>query len=186
MKRTVILGLGDDLFADEGFGMRVVESLHAQYVFPENVKLIDGGVEGADFLAVIEDADILLIVDALDSALKPDVVSVLDGGQIAGRIHGCENSLHQIDFVAALRQARKEGRLPARIRFIGVQQQAMETYGNPVSEPGRVQVETAVVEIVNFLVSNGVVATPRPSNMPVEPLEAPVIDPSEFGAGCFA
>ena len=44
---VLILGIGNLLWADEGFGVRAVEELHRRYQFPENVKLMDGGTPAA-------------------------------------------------------------------------------------------------------------------------------------------
>lgn len=43
---TLILGIGNILWADEGFGIRAVEALHAKYAFADNVRVIDGGTQG--------------------------------------------------------------------------------------------------------------------------------------------
>jgi len=43
---TLILGIGNVLWADEGFGVRTVEVLNADYCFPSNVRLMDGGSHG--------------------------------------------------------------------------------------------------------------------------------------------
>ena len=42
----LILGIGNVLWADEGFGVRAVEALHRHYEFPDNVRLMDGGTQG--------------------------------------------------------------------------------------------------------------------------------------------
>ena len=39
-----VLGIGNILLTDEGFGVRVVEKLYSEYKFPENVTLVDGGL----------------------------------------------------------------------------------------------------------------------------------------------
>ena len=39
-----VLGIGNVLWADEGFGVRAVEALHSAYRFPDSVVLEDGVV----------------------------------------------------------------------------------------------------------------------------------------------
>ena len=39
---ALVLGIGNVLWADEGFGVRAVEALHDAYAFPTGVCLIDG------------------------------------------------------------------------------------------------------------------------------------------------
>ena len=43
---TLVLGIGNVLWADEGFGIRAVEALHARYSFPDDVRVMDGGTQG--------------------------------------------------------------------------------------------------------------------------------------------
>ena len=43
---ALVLGIGNVLWADEGFGVRAVEALHAACAFPETVTLLDGGTLG--------------------------------------------------------------------------------------------------------------------------------------------
>ncbi len=38
-KQVLILGIGNILWADEGFGVRCVETLNQDYVFPDNVNM---------------------------------------------------------------------------------------------------------------------------------------------------
>ena len=42
----VILGIGNLLWADRGFGVRAVEALHAGWQWPAEVELVDGGTQG--------------------------------------------------------------------------------------------------------------------------------------------
>jgi hydrogenase maturation protease len=45
-QRVVVMGLGNLLWADEGFGVRVAERLYAHYHWPEYVEIVDGGTQG--------------------------------------------------------------------------------------------------------------------------------------------
>lgn len=41
MERIIVLGLGNILYGDEGFGVRVAERLYSRYAFPDNVEIVD-------------------------------------------------------------------------------------------------------------------------------------------------
>jgi hydrogenase maturation protease len=43
---TLVLGIGNVLWADEGFGVRAVAALNEGWSFPEGVTLMDGGTQG--------------------------------------------------------------------------------------------------------------------------------------------
>ena len=47
---NTVLGIGNIILSDEGFGVRVVEYLQKNFTFPENVALIDGGTLGVELL----------------------------------------------------------------------------------------------------------------------------------------
>ena len=46
---TLILGIGNILWADEGFGIRTIEELHARYAFDDDVRIMDGGTRSPRF-----------------------------------------------------------------------------------------------------------------------------------------
>ena len=45
---TTVLGVGNVILRDEGFGVRVAEYLAAHYDFPESVQIVDGGTLGIE------------------------------------------------------------------------------------------------------------------------------------------
>ena len=56
MERIVVLGLGNILYGDEGFGVRVAERLYSRYAFPDNVEIVDAGTQGHPCLLYTSDA----------------------------------------------------------------------------------------------------------------------------------
>ena len=64
-KPVVVLGIGNILLSDEGFGVRVVEYLSEQGGLPDNVELVDGGTLGPELLHFVTGAGRLIIVDAV-------------------------------------------------------------------------------------------------------------------------
>lgn len=186
MQNIVVLGLGDSFWCDCGFGMRAVEALHARYSFPPNVTLVDGAADGEALLPLVEEADVLVIADAVDSALPPGTVKTFEGAGAARRLRKCEIALHQVWMADALEAARRNGRLPSCIRLVGAQPLDEENYGASLSAMAKAQVNEAVREIVAFLDSIGVAATPRPAGAQAEPLHPAVMDLSVFESGSFA
>ena len=53
--KAVIMGVGNILWADEGFGNRAVEAFNKKWRTPENVQVIDGGTLGYFLQEFIED-----------------------------------------------------------------------------------------------------------------------------------
>ena len=79
-QRVVVMGLGNLLWADEGFGVRVAERLYAHYHWPEYVEIVDGGTQGLNLLGYVESASHLLILDAIDYGLEPGTLRTYAGG----------------------------------------------------------------------------------------------------------
>jgi hydrogenase maturation protease len=71
MEKIIVLGIGNILLRDEGFGVRVVEELTRRYRFPENVQVLDGGTLGMELLRYLMGADKLVLVDAVAGELPP-------------------------------------------------------------------------------------------------------------------
>ena len=65
-KTIGILGIGNTLLQDEGFGPHCVERLERLYQVPDNVKILDGGTAGIMLALFIEDVDILYIIDTVN------------------------------------------------------------------------------------------------------------------------
>src|SRR5260364_80564 len=72
LDRILVLGIGNILWADEGFGVRVVEEFHRRYAVPDNVTILDGGTQGLYLVNYVEEADGLIVFDAIDYGLAPD------------------------------------------------------------------------------------------------------------------
>lgn len=81
-QRVVVMGLGNLLWADEGFAIRVAERLYARYHWPEEVEIEDGGTQGLNLLGYVEQASHLLLLDAIDYGLAPSSLRTYAGEKI--------------------------------------------------------------------------------------------------------
>ena len=112
-QRVVVMGLGNLLWADEGFGVRVAERLYAHYHWPEYVEIVDGGTQGLNLLGYVESASHLLILDAIDYGLEPGTLRTYAGERIPAYLSAKKMSLHQNSFSEVLALADIRGHLPA-------------------------------------------------------------------------
>jgi hydrogenase maturation protease len=76
MKKVLVLGIGNRLMGDDGIGVYVVEALRKQRK-DDHITYIAGETDIDYCLHVIEDADVLIIVDAVVSSNKVGEVSLL-------------------------------------------------------------------------------------------------------------
>lgn len=130
---TVLLGIGNVLWADEGFGPRVIARLHAVGGLPEDVALVDGGTQGLYLLPLVQDATRLIVFDAVDFGQPPGSMVVLRDGEIPAFFGQRPLSLHQTGFTDVLAAAELTGCRPQAITLIGVQYANIDTWGGGLS-----------------------------------------------------
>jgi hydrogenase maturation protease len=119
-KRILVLGVGNILYTDEGFGVRVAEELDQKYEFSPNVEVLDGGTLGLRLMGPIMDADYLIIVDIVLNEGKPgDVFRLL--GEDLSKACAFKNSMHQTDLLDTLSQCSLVGQVPADVVLYGVE-----------------------------------------------------------------
>jgi len=122
---VLVLGVGNVLLSDEGFGIRVIEKLQKWYAFPENVTVADGGVLGVHLMGVIAGADHLIVVDIIRNHGRPGEFHRLAGDEIPGRIRA-KNSLHQVDFLEALTLCQALDKVPETV-IVGAEPEDLDT-----------------------------------------------------------
>jgi hydrogenase maturation protease len=115
-----ILGVGNLLLGDEGFGVHVLRRLQEQYRFPENVELLDGGTSGIMLAPFIESKDALLVIDVVNLAEEPGTIHVYENRDVrAGNIQ-TRMSPHQVGLLEILDLCRLRGNAPDWIEMITV------------------------------------------------------------------
>ncbi|BEU88522.1 HyaD/HybD family hydrogenase maturation endopeptidase [Selenomonas sp. TAMA-11512] len=63
---VTVLGIGNVILQDEGFGVRAVELLDMNYEFPDTVQIIDGGTLGVELLQFVTGTQKLLVIDSIN------------------------------------------------------------------------------------------------------------------------
>jgi hydrogenase maturation protease len=168
---VLVLGIGNVLWADEGFGVRAVEALHAGWAFPAAVRLMDGGTLGLNLFEDIATARHVLVFDAIDYGLPGGTLKVLRDAEVpawgANKI-----SPHQTGFNDVLALAQLRGSAPEKITAIGVQPVELNDFGGSLRPEVRARLAEAVDLAVAELAAWGFAGVPRPDGAAVEPLNA--------------
>jgi hydrogenase maturation protease len=141
---TLILGIGNVLWADEGFGIRTIETLHSRYSFPDDVRVMDGGTQGIFLLPWVRNAKRLLIFDAIDFGLAPATLKVIRGDEVPRFMGAKKVSMHQAGFQEVLSSADLAGDLPEELVLIGVQPELLDDYGGSLRPSVKAQIEPAI------------------------------------------
>jgi hydrogenase maturation protease len=158
---VLVLGIGNLLWADEGFGVRAVEALQAQWQLPERVAVVDGGTQGYNLLAFVQAARRMIVFDAVDYGLAPGSLKILRDAEVPRYLGACKMSLHQTGFQDVLAVAELVGRLPEELVLIGVQPESIEDYGGGLRPRVAARIAPAVEIALGCLRDWGCTATPR-------------------------
>ena len=146
MTKTLVLGLGNILLGDEGVGVRVVERLQELYEFPQEVQVLDGGTLALDLLPYVEEADRLLVIDALEMGAEPGAMARLEGGEVPAFL-SVKLSPHQMGLADLLAAARLRDLFPKQLVLWGVQPAELKP-GLMLSSPVAAQVDVLVDRVL--------------------------------------
>lgn len=170
-REVLVLGIGNFLWADEGFGVRAVEALHQAFRFPAGVELMDGGTLGLSLLPYVEASRCVLVFDAIDYGLEPGTLRVLRDDEVPA--WGARKlSPHQNGFNDVLALAQLHGCAPEHIVAIGVQPLTLDDFGGSLTAPVRLRLPDAVQLATEQIAEWGYPGTPRTVGEHVEPLNA--------------
>jgi hydrogenase maturation protease len=158
--QILLLGIGNLLWADEGFGVRVIEHLQKHYRFPDNVQVVDGGTQGVYLIEHVQAADVLVVFDAVDYGLPPATMKRVENDEVPNFLGAKKMSLHQTGFQEVLALAQMLGQYPQHLLLIGVQPEELEDYGGSLRPAIKAQIQPAIDMALSYLHGFGVTAEP--------------------------
>ncbi len=141
---TVLLGIGNTLWADEGFGPQVVARMRDRGDLLPPVELVDGGTQGLYLLPLVQDAARMIVFDAVDFGRPPGEMVVLRDDEIPAFFGQRPLSLHQTGFTDVLAAAELTGRRPQAITLVGVQYADIDTWGGGLSPAVAAAIDLAI------------------------------------------
>ena len=97
--RILVAGLGNLLLQDDGVGVHAVRALHDEV--PRGVRAVEVGTAVLDALYLVEWADRILAIDAMQAGGDPGTIYRCGVADVADR--ALTASLHEVDFVTVLR-----------------------------------------------------------------------------------
>ncbi|MBI5815015.1 MAG: HyaD/HybD family hydrogenase maturation endopeptidase [Nitrospinae bacterium] len=131
--RIIVLGVGNILLSDEGVGVRVAEKLLAEYSFPPNVQIYDGGTLGLNLLPFIEEADHLIVLDAVNGPGEPGSLYRYTAEDFTLAMPK-KMSAHDIGLIECLAIAQINDELPKSVVIIGVKPEDIRSYKMELTE----------------------------------------------------
>ena len=126
-RRTVVLGLGNILLADEGVGVHTVTALRDDFGADDDVELIDGGTLSFTLAEAVHRAHSLIIIDAAQLHAEPGAVEVFEGAAMDHFVMTRKNTtVHEVSLFDLLAIAELCGQVPDRRALVGVQPRTID------------------------------------------------------------
>lgn len=177
-----VLGIGNVLWADEGFGVRAVEALNAAFEFPDGVELQDGGTLGLALFDAVASARRVLVFDAVDFNLAPGSIKVLRDAEVPAW-GATKLSPHQTGFNDVLALAAIKGCYPDALTVIGVQPVELSDFGGSLRPAVRACIAPAVALAAQELAAWGLAGRARADGETAPPLNASALALDDYERG---
>jgi len=148
---TLVAGVGNVFFGDDGFGVEVARRLQSE-TFPEHVQVADYGIRGVHLAYQLLDGyDTLVLIDAVARGEPPGTVSLIEP-RLDGRSEVAPDA-HGMDPASVLAMVHELGGKIGRVFLVGCEPaEICERMG--LSEPVERAVEEAA-RLVRRLVQEG-------------------------------
>jgi hydrogenase maturation protease len=161
-----VLGMGNVLMGDDGFGPFVVRSMEAAYECPAGVEFIDIGTPGLDLTPYLLEVDAVIFVDTVSSPGAPGELRLYDREHILKHPPQMRAGPHDPALKEALLTVAAAGAGPSQVTLIGVIPQWVAT-GLVLSPCVQAAVAPAIAAVVEVLDALG--APPRRRVHPYPP-----------------
>ena len=117
---VTVLGIGNIILRDEGFGVRAMEYLNEHFRFPPEVQLLDGGTLGPELLHFITGTEKLLILDAVAGDAPAGTVYRFENDAVMAHFQE-KMSSHEIGIQDVLAWLTVTGRSIPNVVVLGMQ-----------------------------------------------------------------
>ena len=151
--RVLVVGVGNVLHGDDGFGVEVARRL-GERPLPPGVTVAETGIGGIHLVhELMAGYDALVVIDAVDRGRAPGTVMVIDAEVVdVGELRSEERhdllaDMHLATPERALMVAKATGVLPERTIIVGCQPAEIETLGIGLTSTVNDAVATAVTEV---------------------------------------
>lgn len=145
--KITILGIGNTLFTDEGVGIHLLPLLEEAYKDDMQVEIIEGLTDGMKLLGPVEEAENLIIIDAINAGVEGGTILSLEGDEIPAYF-GIKMSVHQMGFQEVLFAAKFRERYPKKIIMFGMQPTSLEL-GVELTETNQAKLENLAEAVMN-------------------------------------
>jgi hydrogenase maturation protease len=153
-RNVLILGVGNLLLTDDGFGVHVINELR-NIPLPPNVTLIEAGIVSHQLIPDFHEADLLIFIDAVEAGDTPGSIFRFrpEDMQFMSNIKA---SLHDMSLIDVLQMTALTGERPETV-IIAVQPKDVKTFSMELNDEIRAVIPRVIELIFEELKKHGVV-----------------------------
>ena len=130
-RKILILGVGNLLLKDDGFGVHFINSLKGK-TFPGNITLLEAGTVSHQLIPLLHETDFLIVIDVVEAGDTPGSLFRFSPDDMQFKTFQ-KVSLHQISLIDVLHMAELTGRRPKTV-IIGVQPKDVSSWSLELSD----------------------------------------------------
>ena len=155
--KILVAGMGNVLRGDDGFGIRVVESLSADYDLHEGVEIYEAGIGGIGLVQELMGGfDALILVDAIDKGAEPGTLFVVEPRMDQPyadplKLHQSLVDMHYADPSKVILLAKALNVCPPKVFLVGCQPEHVDDAVEGLRPPVERAVPLAVKEILSLI-----------------------------------
>lgn len=161
-----IIGIGNVLLGDDGFGPLVVELFRCQYECEASVEVLDLGTPGLDIAPYLYDRDLVILIDAVQSDAAQGDVSLFREEELTHHRALLHLTGHDPGIQESLAHLRLAGHAPGELIVVGTVPHSCE-FGEGISLSVLTSASSALITIARLLEERGVSCQRR--HLSVEP-----------------
>ena len=157
MAKILVVGVGNLLRLDDGFGVEVTRRLQSR-ALPAGARVVELGIAGLGLVQELLDGyDALIVVDAMRGGGPPGTTYLVEpkvadiAPTTGGRMGDCMADLHGAEPSKAMAMAKALGVLPRKVLVVGCEPGTVDELGIGLTEPVEQAAKQAVDRIAALL-----------------------------------
>jgi hydrogenase maturation protease len=156
---TVVIGIGNILFKDEGVGVYAAKYLEENYRFSPAVDIVDGGTLGFKLMSYYQSYDKVVILDTVSIDDTPGSVYNLPAKELMG-LGAYRNTAHEVEVVEMLEICSMLEKM-AEVNVIGMVPRDIECVDISLTPQAKAAIPTMVAEAIRELERAGIEVSSR-------------------------
>jgi hydrogenase maturation protease len=175
-EKIAIIGIGNILQKDDGFGIYAATYLSKNYTFSQNIEIINGGVEGINLLNIFIENNHIIILDTIELEDKSASIYILPATELSG--HGLNSGgAHEIGVLQCLDMLELQGKPLPKSTIIGIVPQEV-TFDISLSQTLKNAFDGYINVTLKYLEKNGITHKKNKSTLTLDEIINLAKDPS--------